>query len=76
MSCYTCKNFSAFKEPRQFDGYAIYGKCFKKNEHFAEQYPQGLNVYVPEGASCKHYKRDLSKPKEVPPVEGQIRMEV
>lgn len=75
MSCYTCKNFSAFKEPRQFDGYAVYGKCFKRNELFAEQYPQGLNVYIPDG-TCKSYKRDLSKPKEVPPAEGQIRLEV
>lgn len=75
MSCYTCKNYSAFKELRQFDGFTIYGKCFKKNEHFAEQYPQGINVYIPDG-TCKHYKRDLSKPKEVPPVEGQIKMEV
>lgn len=75
MNCYTCKLFSAFKEPRQFDGYTIYGKCFKKNELFADQYPQGFNVYVPEG-SCKSYKRDMSKPKEVPLVEGQIRMEV
>jgi len=75
MSCYTCKNFSAFREPRQFDGYEIYGKCFKKNELFAEQYPQGLNVYVP-GGTCKCYKRDMTKPKEVQQVEGQLRMEV
>ena len=75
MSCYTCKNFSAFKEPRQFDGYAIYGKCFKKNNLFAEQYPGGYNVYIPEG-TCKSYIWDLTKPKEVPMTEGQIKMDV
>lgn len=75
MSCYSCKNFSEFKEPRQFDGYAIYGKCFKRNELFAEQYPGGLNVYVP-GGKCDYYKRDMTKPKETPQAEGQIKMEV
>ena len=73
MSCYSCKNFSEFKEPRQFDDYTVYGKCFKKNEHFQEQYPGGYNVYIPDGV-CDSYKRDPSKPKEKPRLEGQIGM--
>ena len=75
MSCFTCKYFSEFKEPRQFEGYALFGKCFKPNKLFAEQYPGGLNVYVP-GGTCKSYKRDMSKPKEVQQTEGQIRREM
>lgn len=74
MSCYDCKFFSEFKAPREFGGYTIYGKCFKNSKLFAEQYPQGYNVYVP-GGTCRSYKRDLSKPKTQPLAEGQIRLE-
>lgn len=74
MSCYSCQHFSEFKEPRQFDGYTVYGKCFVKSELVHEQYPGGYNVYIPDG-SCDGYKRDMSKPKEQPRLEEQIGMD-
>lgn len=60
MSCCDCKFFSEFNEPRIFDEYTIYGKCFKNAVTYAEKYPQGSNVYIPEG-QCKSYKRSAKK---------------
>lgn len=66
VSCSTCKYFSEFKEPRRFEKYAIFGRCFKPSKVFPRQSLDGYNVYLPSdtSAACKSYKRDTSKPKE------------
>ncbi len=70
-SCKNCSNYSEFKEPRLFDGYAIYGKCFKKGS-YAQMHPQGLNVYISE-SSCKEWTRDPAK-SELPDTEAQLNL--
>lgn len=56
-NCYACKHFSELKEPREGEGFAIYGYCFKfGNKVSSINEGKGYPVYIPEG-KCKDYKR-------------------
>lgn len=59
QSCYSCKYFSEFKEPREWgDGAVIYGYCFKSGDkNYSGNMSKGYAVFVPESGACKDYKR-------------------
>lgn len=67
MSCYECKNFSQFINPRVLkengNEYTIFGQCFKQMKN------TGYPVYVPNG-SCK----DIKKKSEKKELIGQLEM--
>lgn len=73
MSCYSCKHFAELKKPREFDGYSIYGYCFKRNKFFQEIYHKGYPVFIPESGACNSYKRD--KDKHEPGLNQQTTLE-
>lgn len=75
MSCHNCKNFAELKEPRKFDGYAIYGYCFKRSKTAWEQYPRGYPVYICDSGSCKDFRQDPAKPKPATILKGQISID-
>lgn len=74
MSCFNCKHFSEFKKPREFDGYAIYGYCYKKRK-FHEKYPRGLPVYIPDG-TCKDYASNSSNAQKTVTTVEQIKFKL
>lgn len=54
MNCYSCKNYSAFINPRGTGGATIYGYCFKKPRFYQSIDHKGYPVYIPEG-HCKDH---------------------
>lgn len=71
-SCYSCRHFSALKEPRKSEEeWVIYGYCFKDGMRIhSPNMGKGYPIYI-EGGKCKEWKK---LKRSGPPMGAQLEV--